>query len=924
MGKNGDNPAAENLTATLFSKDGWSGVRLGRYTIEEHLGAGGMGRVFLAEDVILKRKVALKVIQEDFQQARESGRLELFLREAQAVARLQHPNVVSVYDVVHKKGVVAIAMEYVAGGTLDDLVGKGKTLSVFETCRLGAEAAEGLACAHENGLIHSDVKPANLMLSKEKQCKVADFGVVRAMSGGPDLHEGKIVGTPYFVSPEVIRGENPCPASDIYALGIILWMALAGKPTYRAKSMKEMYLKHLHAPVPDIEKYCSDVPPSLKELIGACLHKDPDKRIADAAELAGRLRDISTEHERIAGSDLARISAVVGDTAISSPLGGSAPGGAGMPHARTGITTAVPAADVKARKRRLLLAAGAGAGLLVLVGSIVLIAGLAGGGRDGDGGNNTASADRLPPGAAMGSGAGDREDYYEPVQPAGASAGATAATRPATDLSADSFALSSDEPLGADDMVFFEIGDTGTLTWDDASINGNGAKHERQGDRRCIGSWKDTKTSVSWDGVLFKKAGLYEVTVVQAVGRAHNGKPGSEYFVAVGDRRIEGVAVDTGKWSNFKPVTLGGIRIDTPGKRRVLCRPLTVKGTGALNLREIRFRRLPEKNRASPDGRFLASCKCGSDTFDELDAPDDPGASYREGIKRFTWWDRHNTSEWIEWDFGGSGKRALSSVGVYWFAETAAVTTASVFCRPPKQWKLLYKKGDEWKEVRPLAGSPYGTKIDRLNVVRFEEIETTAIRIRADLQNNRSAGILRWRVNPKGGSGGKGTAVAAGKKGDEPQQAVPQNPYRHPAFEGNEYTASHEGDGSVFARLNRPGRPLSSADESMGRFSWYDKKGTGEWIERSFRNPVKIDTVKVYWFDDAVTCRPPVSWKLLYRDGGSWKEVVPANGSGCGVGSDQYNIVPFTPVETDGLRMEVTLQEGFSAGIIRWQVRAAR
>jgi len=316
-----DEGSEETLVSRLWSKDNWQGVKLGRYKIESVLGVGGMGRVFLAKDVVLQRNVAVKVIRESFEESNVTEELQMFLREAQAVARLEHPNVVCVYDVVHEEGVVAVAMEYVPGGTLQDLLTKEKKLEIPEACRLVAEAAEGLANAHENGMIHRDIKPANLMLTEKKQCKVVDFGTIHVEEQeGLKMLEGKIVGTPYFTPPEVIRGDPPIPQSDIYSLGIVLWWSIAGRPPYTGKTRKELFLKHLNYPMPEITKVRVGIPRPLTDLISSCLEKDPSKRIGSMAELAKKLREIQEDVLSQANSDIAKISAALGDTATGMPV----------------------------------------------------------------------------------------------------------------------------------------------------------------------------------------------------------------------------------------------------------------------------------------------------------------------------------------------------------------------------------------------------------------------------------------------------------------------------------------------------------------------------------------------------------------------------------------------------------------------------
>lgn len=308
-------PVKNGLVARLWSERDWKHIKLDRYKIEELLGDGGMGRVFLARDVVLQRNVATKLIPEALDEAKKSGQLEQFLREAQAVAKLEHPNIVRVYDVVHCEGVVAIAMEYVSGGTLGDLIKADDEIPIPEVCRIVAEAADGLQYAHEHNMIHRDVKPANLMLTDKRQCKVVDFGATHDKEQKEiAMFEGKIIGSPHFISPEVIRGRAPTARSDIYGLGIVLWCSLLKHPPFTAETRRDLYMKHIKARLPDIRQRRPDIPPALKMLIGNCLKKKPDNRIDNCGEIAEILRDISEDFVRQQHSDIAKISAAVGDT----------------------------------------------------------------------------------------------------------------------------------------------------------------------------------------------------------------------------------------------------------------------------------------------------------------------------------------------------------------------------------------------------------------------------------------------------------------------------------------------------------------------------------------------------------------------------------------------------------------------------------
>ena len=281
----------------LWSDSDWKNLRLGRYKLLDLLGKGGMGRVFLARDMILQRDIAVKAISETFTEARDSGKLKQFLREAQAVARLEHPHVVRVYDLITEDGVIAIAMEYVSNSDLQHLVKNSGKLPVITACDYVAQAAEGLAHAHKKGVVHRDIKPGNLMLTDEDICKVVDFGAA-AMEEKAELeqHEGKAIGTPYYIPPELAKGNPPTPASDIYSLGAVLWFALTAQPPFKGKSVKELHMKHCRERLSDIRKLRPEIPRVLKEAIDKALAKDPTERFSSMNEFATVLREfISAE-----------------------------------------------------------------------------------------------------------------------------------------------------------------------------------------------------------------------------------------------------------------------------------------------------------------------------------------------------------------------------------------------------------------------------------------------------------------------------------------------------------------------------------------------------------------------------------------------------------------------------------------------------
>jgi serine/threonine protein kinase/WD40 repeat protein len=265
--------------------------RLGPYRVLEVLGQGGMGVVFRALDPALERQVALKVLPPGL--AGSAPARERFLREARAAARVRHDHVVTIYHVGEDRGTPYLAMELLAGESLETALHRGP-MSLAEVLRIGREAALGLAAAHEQGLVHRDVKPANLWLEAPAgRVKVLDFGLVRAGSDGRELtREGAVVGTPAYMSPEQARGRPVDARSDLFSLGCVLYRLAAGRPPFGGDDVVSTLLAvALDEPDPP-GRVCPGLPPALAGLILQLLAKSPAGRPASAREVARRLAEI--------------------------------------------------------------------------------------------------------------------------------------------------------------------------------------------------------------------------------------------------------------------------------------------------------------------------------------------------------------------------------------------------------------------------------------------------------------------------------------------------------------------------------------------------------------------------------------------------------------------------------------------------------
>ena len=254
----------------------------GRYRVLSRLGAGGMAEVFLAEDQQLGRKVALKLLHRRFSE--DPGFVERFRREAQSAAGLQHPNVVSIYDRGSVDDTYYIAMEYLPGRSLKQLIRQEAPLDPVRAIDIAVQILKAARFAHRQGIVHRDLKPHNVIVDDTDHAKVTDFGIARA--GASDMTEtGSIMGTAQYLSPEQAQGQAVGPPSDLYSVGVVLYEMLTGRVPFDAESPVTIALKHVsEAPEPP-SRYNPRVPPELEQTVLWVLNKDPADRPASADQL---------------------------------------------------------------------------------------------------------------------------------------------------------------------------------------------------------------------------------------------------------------------------------------------------------------------------------------------------------------------------------------------------------------------------------------------------------------------------------------------------------------------------------------------------------------------------------------------------------------------------------------------------------------
>ena len=403
----------------------WIGQQLGgRYIIEELIGQGGMSSVYKATDPNLRRVVAIKLIHPHL--SNNTDFVRRFEEEAAAVAQLNHPNIIKVYDFNVDGDVYYMVLEFVPGETLQDrlkrLNQQERRMSNSEVVDITSSMCDALGYAHKRNMLHRDIKPANIMLSTEGRAVLMDFGVVKMMGGQQHTATGAVIGTALYMSPEQARGEHPDTRADIYSLGVTLFEMVSGRPPFEADSAMSTLLMHVTDPIPDIQALNPDVPDGLKAVIDRALAKSADDRFQTMEEMGAALR------ASLSGGQAAPVGATMIEeppaqagpaaTYIEQPSPDSDFGAAGTmieepvemgtavsaPNPQADISTAVspgataPQSAPPARQTGGAASAGrklpavpiivgvAVIGLIVVVGGIVLFSGmLGGGGRNSQG-----------------------------------------------------------------------------------------------------------------------------------------------------------------------------------------------------------------------------------------------------------------------------------------------------------------------------------------------------------------------------------------------------------------------------------------------------------------------------------------------------------------------------------------------------------
>lgn len=271
----------------------------GRYRLEQKSGEGGAAVVYRGTDEVLNRPVAIKILREHFSPDKSDSAemLDRFRREARAIARLSHPNIINIYDVGDERGMPYIIMEYVDGENLKELLRRAGTLPPSRAIDLIGQVLDGLAYAHKHGIVHRDIKPQNILINELGLVKVTDFGIARIVEETTTGQSpaGQVLGTVEYMSPEQASGERATPASDIYSTGAVLYELLTGRPPFQAASPVALAYKHVHEAPPVASLVNPQISHSLNMVVMRALAKKPEQRFAGAEGMHQALRAIATE-----------------------------------------------------------------------------------------------------------------------------------------------------------------------------------------------------------------------------------------------------------------------------------------------------------------------------------------------------------------------------------------------------------------------------------------------------------------------------------------------------------------------------------------------------------------------------------------------------------------------------------------------------
>lgn len=279
--------------------------KFGRYEVIDSLGKGAMGTVYRARDPMLNRTVAIKTVNMDLDRDEVADYEARFYQEARAAGGLNHPNIVTIYDIGKSGSIAYMAMELLEGKELRSIMSQGRALPVGQAIEIAAQAAEGLGYAHDHDVVHRDIKPANLMINREGLVKITDFGIARMRSSEVRTQTGVVLGSPRYMSPEQVVGKRAEARSDIFSLGVILYEMVTGKAPFTGEDVSAIMFQILNFVPPSPSSVNPDAPEMLDFIIAKAIAKSPNDRYATAREMANDLRECRQQVPTRATSSLA-------------------------------------------------------------------------------------------------------------------------------------------------------------------------------------------------------------------------------------------------------------------------------------------------------------------------------------------------------------------------------------------------------------------------------------------------------------------------------------------------------------------------------------------------------------------------------------------------------------------------------------------
>ena len=301
------------------------GEQLGHYRIVSQLGRGGMATVYLAEQAGLDRRVALKLLHPAL--AVDETIVQRFLREARIAANLQHPHIVTIHDVGDSDGIYYIAMRYIQGESLGQLLHREGPLEPSRALAMLAQIADALDFAHAHDVLHRDIKPANVMVEPDDFVTLTDFGIARAGEQSRLTSTHMVIGTPQYMSPEQARGDPVDKRTDLYALGVLLYEMLGGRPPFTAANTPSLLYLHIHEPPPPLHELCPEVPLALGDVVTKALAKEPSERFQSGREMVAAAQAALAAKPDATPAVTEKITAAVTATTTVAPVRQTAPTG---------------------------------------------------------------------------------------------------------------------------------------------------------------------------------------------------------------------------------------------------------------------------------------------------------------------------------------------------------------------------------------------------------------------------------------------------------------------------------------------------------------------------------------------------------------------------------------------------------------------